>query len=137
MKERRRNTGDNAEDIVRKLCKRIFREMNVRLADSLSCDDCPSSFTAVDRFCILYCEEGYTLDEINPHLEDYLDSCISSQLRKLSVSDYDYIEAELMYDDDSETPTDIEVSEYIFKAFFKMIDDHYYLQKIQTFLERF
>ena len=111
--------------------------MNVKLADSLSCDDCPSSFTAVDRFCILYCKEGYSLDEINPHLEDYLDGCILSQLRNLSVSDYEYIEAELKYDDDSETPADDEIAEYIFKTFIKMIDDHYYLRKIQAFVERF
>ena len=74
---------------------------------------------------------GYSLDEINPHLEDYIYGCILSQLRKLSVSDYDYIKTELKYNDGSETPTDDEIAEYIFETFIKMIDDHYYLQKIQ------
>ncbi len=71
-------------DIIRKFCKRAVQKMNRKMSEIswASSDDYPASFSFFDILSIEY--QSRCLDDINPHLEDYIISSLDCELNELS-----------------------------------------------------
>ena len=130
----KRTYEDTILEVSRKLFYRIFREINSKLSKSLKCDDCPASFTAVDRLTVMYCIMGYSMDEINPYLEDYLYDCIETGLEQMSPSDYSVIEEMSTSSDEGASLEDVKTE--IYKELMQKLDERTFLKKIQKFTEK-
>ena len=123
---------DLARPIIDKLCKRAMHVMNKKTAKYFDCEGYPSTFSFTDILSIKIQE--YSLDEINPYLEDYIDSTLEiefqklTRLEKLAVAYSDCSEKmEASYDGSQPN---------IYNTFRKLLDEHYYLKKIQNYIDK-
>lgn len=122
-----------AQPIINRLCKRSMRTMNKKTANYFDCEDYPSTFSFIDILSIKIQE--YSFDEINPNLEEYIDSTLQIEFEKLPRLE----RLAIAYCDCSK---DMQ-SKYngsqpnIYIAFRKLLDEHYYLKKIQTYVDKF
>ena len=121
-----------AQPIINRLCKRAMHTMNKKTANYFDCEDYPATFSFIDILSIKIQE--YSFDEINPYLEDYIDSTLQIEFAKLPRLE----RLAIAYCDCSK---DMQ-SKYngsqpnIYNAFRKLLDEHYYLKKIQTYVDK-
>lgn len=121
-----------AQPIIDKLCRRAMRSMNKKTAEYFGCEDYPSTFSFIDILSIKI--QDYSLDEINPHLEKYIDSTLDLEYKKLS-------KLEKLVISYSDCSLSMQTNYYgchdnIYITFCKLLDEHYSLKKIQNFIDR-
>ena len=109
-----------SEDIIDKICKRVWKRANKLYSD----EDC-----FMDEITIKYAFRGYSMNEINPHLEDYFMSEIENECDKLSETEkhilaYSACSIGLSVNMD-------EIYRRIYNYFLGMIDEYSHTKKMQ------
>lgn len=123
-----------AYPIIDKICSRVIISVNNKLEDGIFSDDMPARFNNIDAITVLYCHYSYTIQEINPHLEEFILNEIEKEFSKLQ-----YIEKIMLWymDCDINGEIDLENIYYtIYTRFLVMIDKHYETKKIHSYCER-
>lgn len=95
------------------ICKRVIKRLNKEI-DSFclyGADDFPVKFNTFDILSIQI--QSMLMDEINPKLDDYLIDIIEDEAEKAGCD-----------------------SDGLYDAFRKMLDEHYYIKKIQIFVDK-
>lgn len=98
-----------APEIIDKVCRKVIRRMKAEIQPEYI-GDYDDKFNSYDALAFGYCCLGYSLDELNPHLEDYI---------------YDLI-------DDCVQGTPIVNMDEVFERFMEMVDEHSQIKKIQN-----
>ena len=96
------------------ICKRAIRRMNKELSSSClyGSDDFPKKFNAFDILSVRIQSMG--MEDINPKLEDYISDILEDEADKAGIG-----------------------FEGLYEVFLKMLDEHYYIKKIQKFVNRY
>ena len=95
------------------ICKRVIKRLNKEI-DSFclyGADDFPVKFNTFDILSIQI--QSMLMDEINPKLDDYLIDIIEDEAEKAGCD-----------------------SDGLYDVFRKMLDEHYYIKKIQNFVDK-
>lgn len=127
-----RECMDLAQPIIDRLCKRAVHTMNKKAANYFDCGDYPATFSFIDILSIKMQENS--LDEINPYLEDYIDSTLQIEFEKLTRLErlpiaYCDCSKDMQSRYDGRQPK-------IYNTFRKLLDEHYYLKKIQNYVDK-
>ena len=95
------------------ICKRVIKRMNKEIDSSClyGADDLPVKFNTFDILSIQI--QNLLMDEINPKLEDYIMDIIEDEAEKAGCD-----------------------SEGLYVIFRKMLDEHYYIKKIQNYIDK-
>ena len=95
------------------ICKRVVRRLNKEINSSClyGADDFPAKFNTFDILSIQI--QSLYMDEINPNLEDYILNIIEDEAAKAGCD-----------------------SEGLYDLFRKMLDEHYYIKKIQNVVDK-
>jgi len=95
------------------ICKRAIRRLNKEIESSClyGADDFPKKFNTFDILSIQI--QSMYMDEINPKIEDYILDILEDEAEKTGC------ESEGLYD-----------------LFRKMLDEHYYIKKIQNYIDK-
>ena len=117
-----------AAPIRRKICKRIFRTLYKHSKELVADDFDAIGMNYVDQISVLY--QKYSLEEIDYGFEDRIWAMIEAEYEGLSSVDrqlLDYRHCSVKCEIDSEASKSKILSELC-----KMIDEHYYIKKIQN-----
>lgn len=100
-------------DIDKLICKRAIRRLNKEISKSyLYCgDNYPDMFNTFDILAIEI--QSMFIDEINPLLDDYIHSILDDEAEKSKCK-----------------------SDDLYKVFRNMLDEHFYIKKIQNFVDK-
>ncbi len=125
-----RECEEMSRKILEQLCKRAIKNMN-KLKSYLagSTDDYPPGFTFFDILSIEM--ETRTYDEINPHLQDYVEEILFQEYEDLPRMErfiLDHSECWAMIDCDDEP-----IKKKIFDAFNRIRIEHLFLKKIENY----
>ena len=95
------------------ICKRVIKRLNKEICSSClyGADDFPVKFNTFDILSIQI--QSMLMDEINPKLDDYIIDIIEDEAEKAGCD-----------------------SDGLYDAFRKMLDEHYYIKKIQIFVDK-
>ena len=95
------------------ICKRVIRRLNKKIEPFClyGADDFPVKFNTFDILSIQI--QSMLMDEINPFLDDYIIEIIEDEAEKAGCD-----------------------SEGLYDLFRKMLDEHYYIKKIQNFVDK-
>ena len=95
------------------ICKRVIRRLNKEIDSSClyGADDFPKKFNTFDILSIQI--QSMYMDEINPKIEDYILDILEDEAEKTGC------ESEGLYD-----------------LFRKKLDEHYYIKKIQNYIDK-
>ncbi len=123
-----------SHDIIVNICKRAIRKMNKQEKVfparffSIS-DDFPKHFSFFDILSVEIQSKYY--DEINPHLQDYIENVIEDEYNSLSAIEkfvLDHSECTEKRECDFHA-----VQNKLFKAFNDILNEHWQIKKIQNF----
>lgn len=127
-----------SEGIIGKICKRVIKRLNKEMKDipnvAGTTDDYPNNFNFCDILSVELQNKSY--DETNPtgFLEDYIGNVLMDEYSKLSTIErfvLDYSECSEFNECDFEKSF-----ANVRSKFYEMIDNHYYISKIQKFTNR-
>lgn len=95
------------------ICKRVIKRMNKEIDSSClyGADDYPIKFNTFDILSIQI--QSMEMDDVNPLLEDYIQNILEDEAEKAGCD-----------------------SEGLYVMFRKMLDEHYYIKKIQNFVDK-
>ena len=95
------------------ICKRTIRRLNKEICSSSlhGADDYPIKFNTFDILSIQI--QSMEMDDVNPLLEDYIQNILEDEAEKAGCD-----------------------SEGLYVIFRKMLDEHYYIKKIQNLLDK-
>ena len=102
------------QDVIDKVCRKVIKRMKAEI-QSEDIGDYSISFNSYDALAFGYYCLGESLNELNPHLEQYI---------------YDLI-------DDCSDGTPITDMDEVFDTFMDMLEKHSELKKIQKVYERY
>lgn len=119
--------------IIDKICRRVNARIN-SIPWIVNNDDMPANFTNVDAITVMYCHYSYTIQEINPYLEDFILDEIEEEFSKLQ-----YIEKIMLWYKDCYINDGIDIENIyyeIYEQFLFRINEHYEIKKIHSYCER-
>lgn len=118
--------ADLSVDIIDKVCKRVWRNVNELRSDEYD--------SYMDEVTIKYVFREYSISEINPYLEDHFLSEIEKECKKLTpierhILEYSACSEELCVDIDK-------IYNTIYDYFLGMIEEHSNTKEMQNIYER-